>query len=121
MKVAFATKDGEYINDHFGWSKKFALYDINSEGYTFLELVNTEEDPEEETDRINVKIAALKGASILYCEAIGPAAAARVVQSRIHPIKVKEPKKILEEVEAIVHLLKGNPPPWIKRIIAREG
>lgn len=121
MKVAFATKDGEFINDHFGWCRQFALYDVTAAGYHFLELVKTDEDPAEEADRINVKIAALKGASILYCEAIGPAAAARVVQSRIHPIKVKEPKKILDEVQAIVTLLQGNPPPWIKRIIAREG
>ena len=31
MKVAFATEDGQYVNAHFGWAKKIAIYDINPE------------------------------------------------------------------------------------------
>lgn len=120
MKVAFATKDGEHINDHFGWAKQFSIYDVSAEGYKLVEHVETPEDPEDEDDKISIKIQALKDSSIMYCEAIGPTAAAKVVKARIHPIKVKEPKKISEELDALVELLKGNPPPWIKRIIARD-
>ncbi len=120
MKVAFATKDGSHINDHFGWAKQFAIYNITTEGYKLLELVTTPEDPEDEDDKIKMKIEALQGSSIMYCEAIGPTAAAKVVKARIHPIKVKEPILIETEVEALVKMLQGNPPPWIKRIIARE-
>ncbi len=120
MKIAFATKDNELINDHFGWARQFAIYNVSSEGYEFQGMVETPEDHEEEDDKINSKIQALGDVAILFCEAIGPTAAARVTRARIHPIKVKEPSPILKEVEALVQMLKGNPPPWIRRIIARE-
>ncbi len=120
MRVAFATTDGENINEHFGRCIKFAIYDITMEGYRFIEMVETPSNPEEEVDRINEKISALGDSVIVYCEAIGPNAAARVVQSRIHPIKVPKPRPIAAEADALVSMLRGNPPPWIKRIIARE-
>lgn len=121
MKVAFATKDGEFINDHFGWAKQFAIYDVNESGYSLSEIVKAEEDHAEEDDKINAKIAAIKEASILYCEAIGPTAAARVVKNRIHPIKITQPTRIADACDQLVKMLSTNPPPWIKRIMNREG
>ena len=121
MKVAFATKDLETINDHFGWAKQFAIYEVNPDGYTCLGAVKTEEEIEEEDDKINSKINALKGVSIVYCEAIGPTAAARVVQSRMHPMKVNAPTPINETLDSLVAMLGKNPPPWIRRILATEA
>lgn len=121
MKVAFATKDGVHINDHFGWAKQFAIYEIGPKGYTLAQIVKAEEDHAEEDDKINAKIEAIKGASILYCEAIGPTAAARVVKNRIHPIKITQPQSIEEACEQLTKMIATNPPPWIKRILAREG
>lgn len=120
MKVAFATKDRITINDHFGWAKMFAIYDVTSSGYQLDHVAEVPEDYEEEEDKIHSKIRSLNGVSILYCEAIGPGAAARVIKAKIHPIKVKEPKSIEEEAQALVNLLNSNPPPWIRRIIAKE-
>jgi nitrogen fixation protein NifX len=121
MKVAFATTDLETINDHFGWAKQFAIYEVNPEGYTCLGAVKTEEEIQEEDDKINAKISALKGVSIIYCEAIGPTAAARVVQSRMHPMKVSTPTPIGETLDSLVKMLDTNPPPWIRRILAMEA
>jgi nitrogen fixation protein NifX len=121
MKVAFATKDLETINDHFGWAKQFAIYEVTPEGYTCLGAVKTEEEIEEEDDKINSKINALKGVSIIYCEAIGPTAAARVVQSRMHPMKVNAPTPINETLDLLVKMLATNPPPWIRRILTTEA
>jgi nitrogen fixation protein NifX len=121
MKVAFATKDGENINDHFGWAKQFAIYDISKEGYSLSAIVRAEEDKDEEDGKIAAKIAAIGDASILYCEAIGPSAAAKVVKARIHPIKIAEPTTIRQACERLVAMLGKNPPPWIRRIIAQES
>lgn len=121
MKVAFATKDGTMIDDHFGWAKRFSVYDISKDGSTFVKDIETPEDQDEEDDRIAYKIEAIQDCAIMYCENIGPTAAAKVTRARIHPIKVKEPKSIQDEIQAIVTMLQGNPPPWIKRIMAKEG
>lgn len=121
MKVAFATKDLEMINEHFGWAKQFAIYDVTKDGYKMSEIVKTEEDLEDEDDKIKSKIDAIQGVAIMYCEAIGPTAAAKVIHSKIHPIKVTEPKSIESAAGELVKMLNTNPPPWIKRIIAQEA
>jgi nitrogen fixation protein NifX len=120
MRVAFATKDLININDHFGWAKQFAIYEVSKNGFQLSEVVKTTEDIAEEDDKINSKIDAIKNVAIMYCEAIGPTAAAKVIRSRIHPIKVTEPTTINDMMENLVKMLNTNPPPWIKRIIANE-
>ncbi len=120
MKVAFATKDLENINEHFGWAKQFAVYEINKEGYFLKEVVKTDFDDNNEAEKIQAKIDAIKDVSIMYCEAIGPTAAAKVINNKIHPIKVTEEKTIESAAKDLVAMLKGNPPPWIRRIIAKE-
>ncbi len=120
MKVAFATKDLVSVDEHFGWAKQFAVYDITKDGFKLAEVVKSEESPENEDDKINSKIDAVRGCSIVYCQAIGPTAAARVVKAQIHPIKVEKVIPIEEALNSLVAMLNGNPPPWIKRIIARE-
>jgi len=120
MKVAFATKDLVSVDEHFGWAKQFAVYEITKDGFKLSEVVKSEESPENEDDKINSKIDAVRGCAIVYCQAIGPTAAARVVKAQIHPIKVEKAIPIEEALNSLVRMLNGNPPPWIKRIIARE-
>jgi len=120
MKVAFATKDLINIDEHFGWAKQFAVYEITKDGSTLSSIAKTEDSPDVEDEKINSKIAAIQGCSIVYCQAIGPTAAARVVKNQIHPIKVDKVISIEEALSSLVAMLNGNPPPWIKRIIARE-
>ncbi len=120
MKVAFATKDLVSVDEHFGWAKQFAVYDITKDGFKLAEVVKSEESPENEDDKINSKIDAVRGCAIVYCQAIGPTAAARVVKAQIHPIKVEKVIPIEEALNSLVAMLNGNPPPWIKRIVARE-
>jgi len=83
-------------------------------------VVKTEEEIEDEADKIDAKINALKGVAIVYVEAIGPTAAARVVQSRMHPMKVTAPTSITQTAAALTKMLGTNPPPWIRRILAKE-
>ena len=65
MKVAFATKDLVNIDEHFGWAKQFAVYEITKDGFGLSEIVKTEDSPESEDDKINSKIDMIKGASIV--------------------------------------------------------
>lgn len=121
MKVAFATKDFEYIDDHFGWAKQFVVYNITKDGFSIDEIIRLPDEQLEEEDKIASRIEALKGTNILYCQAIGPTAAAKVIHNKIHPIKVENQKRIDEALNELIRMLNGNPPPWIKRILAKEG
>jgi nitrogen fixation protein NifX len=120
MKVAFATKDMNNIDEHFGWAKQFAVYEVNKDGFSLASVVKTQEGVDQEDEKINSKIEAINDCAIVYCQAIGPTAAAKVIKNHIHPIKVEKEMSIEEALESLKKMLNGNPPPWIKRIIMRE-
>ncbi|MHB8232418.1 MAG: nitrogen fixation protein NifX [bacterium] len=120
MKVGFATTDNILINDHFGWAKNFAVYEINREGFRFLENRRFEEEIEE-SEKIDRKIDGLKDIKIIFVESIGGTAAARVVKSGIHPVKSKPDDKIEDVMRNLKGVLTKNPPPWLKKIIIKEN
>jgi nitrogen fixation protein NifX len=119
MKVGFATNDNILINDHFGWAKNFAIYEINQNGFEFLENRYFEEEIEE-LNKIDKKIEGLNDLKIIFVESIGGTAAARVVKSGIHPIKSKPDDRIEAVMENLKAVLSNNPPPWLKKIILKE-
>jgi nitrogen fixation protein NifX len=124
MKIAFATTDGEHINAHFGWAKQIAVYDVTTDGYKPLETLkfggNLQEDGDE--DKLDPKLEALAGCTIVYLAAIGGTAAARLISRRITPIKANsEEDKITDVLEHLVQTLKGNPPPWLRKILQQEN
>jgi nitrogen fixation protein NifX len=117
MKVAFATKSLDKVDDHFGHAKTLAIYDVDETGYRFLEYRHFEDVPDEEYDKINQKVERIKDCAIVYVIAIGATAAARVVKAKIHPVKVNEPTPIEDILQKLVHTLKTNPPPWLKKAL----
>ncbi len=121
MTVAFATSDGIHINDHFGWAKQFALYEVNGEGFSFIRMIESGDEVEEEKAKLEYKIASIKGADILYCSQIGPTASKMVLASRIHPIRSNETETIEEALGVLVKMIKTNPPIWLQRIIHQGG
>lgn len=121
MKVAFATQDLERVDAHFGWAKHIAIYDLEPEGYTFLEAVEFEGDLKEDgdEDKLAPKIEAIKDCAILYVAAIGGSGAARVVAQNIHPMKVTQPEQITDLLDKLQEVLKGNPPPWLRKVMMK--
>ncbi|MBD8893330.1 nitrogen fixation protein NifX [Roseibium litorale] len=121
MKVAFATQDLKRVDAHFGWAKHIAIYDLEPEGHTFLEAVEFEGDLREDgnEDKLAPKIEAIKDCAILYVAAIGGSGAARVVANNIHPMKVTQPENIEELLDKLQDVLKGNPPPWLRKVMMK--
>lgn len=117
MKVAFASKDMEEINAHFGGAKEFVVYNVSKEGYELCEVIKTDTSNFEDDDKTDFRVRALKGVSIMYSESIGGTAAAKVIRAGIHPMKVNEPTLIEDVLKSLVAMINGNPPPWVKRII----
>ncbi len=120
MKVGFATTDNILINDHFGWAKNFAVYEINQDNFRFLENRQFEEEVDE-LNKIDKKIDGLKDLKIIFVKSIGGTAAARVVKSGIHPVKSKPNDKIEDVMKDLRAVLSNNPPPWLKNIIFKEN
>lgn len=123
MKVAFATQDLERVDAHFGWAKNIAIYDLKPESYSFVEAVQFAGDLQEDgnEDKLQPKLEAIKDCAILYVAAIGGSGAARVVAQNIHPMKVPQPEKITDLIEKLQVVLRGSPPPWLRKVLSKNG
>jgi len=123
MKVAFTTGDSIHINAHFGWAKKIDVYDVNTEGYQFSQALEFSGDLKEDgnEDKLEPKIQALDGCTIVYVSAIGGSAAARIIRKGITPIKANsEDDKIEDVLNQFVKTLRGNPPPWLRKALLKD-
>lgn len=126
LRIAIATQDLENLNAHFGSAKKFALYDVTETDHKFIEAVGfddvTEQSGRHSTvdDKITPKVDALAGSALLFVLAIGGPAAAKVVRAGIHPVKLKDPESIAAVIDRVQTMLKGTPPPWLRKILGRE-
>jgi nitrogen fixation protein NifX len=129
MKIAVATQDCQRVDAHFASAKTFMFYDVGPDGHSFLEAVQFDNvsdesgshSKEEGDDRLSAKIGALEGSAILFCRAIGGPAAARVVRAKVHPVKLPESEPIAQVIDRVRAMLKGNPPPWLRKALQGQG
>ncbi len=121
MKVAFTTQDLKRVDAHFGWAKNIAIYEVLPEGHHFVELVEFSGDLQEDgnEDKLAPKLNAISDCAILYVAAIGGSGAARVVAKGIHPIKVNQPEEIAGLLNKLQDVLKGTPPPWLRKVLTK--
>lgn len=131
MKVAFASTDGVSVNEHFGRSGQFVVYEISEDGYRFIEIrkfsdgrdrtiEDSKDNPEIHNDLVWDKVKALSDCKIIYMTEIGPPSAARLSQKGIMPLKVKEGILIEECLERLFDTIKTSPPPWLKKILNKK-
>lgn len=121
MKVAFATQDQQRIDAHFGWARHLAVYEVTPQGYHFVQDFGFGDDLAEDgnEDKLAPKLAAIADCAIVYVAAIGGSAAARVVASKIHPVKVTQPEPILDMLDKLQATLAGTPPPWLRKALLK--
>jgi len=121
MKIAFATQDLQRVDAHFGWAKNLAVYEISPQGFNLVEAIQFSGDLQEDgnEDKLAPKLDAIRDCAILYIAAIGGSGAARVVAKNIHPVKVAQPEDILDILGRLQDVLKGTPPPWLRKALMK--
>lgn len=126
LRIAIATQDMNNLNAHFGSAKKFAVYDVTTTDHRFIEAFGFDDVTEQSgkhndiDDKITPKVEALTGCALLFVLAIGGPAAAKVVRAGIHPVKVKDREPITDVIERVQTMLKGTPPPFLRKILGRD-
>lgn len=119
MKVAFATTDKLHVNEHFGQAEEFTIWEIGPDAAAFTGVVQVKAEAGHEEDKIEARCAGLEDCALVYVAQIGGPAAARLVQKKIHPIKSKEQEPITVVVAKLQEVLKGNPPPWLRKAMLK--
>jgi len=117
LTAAFATADGVHVDAHFGRCARFDIYDITAEGTQLRETRSIATDEADNEDhRVRARLDALAGCALLCVASIGPAAAARVVNARVHPLKTAPSTTIASVLDRLQVVLQGTPPPWLRKL-----
>lgn len=119
IRVAFATNDGETVNEHFGSARAFSVYGVTTERCDLLSLSEFSLDPSEE-DRLQARIEFLTSCAAVYSYACGASAIRRLIAKGIQPIRVSEEAYISELLVALQREIKRGPGSWLAKAIARQ-
>ena len=123
LRIAFATKDGINVNDHFGWARTFVLYDVSVENVSKAGMIlfsSEKLDERGNDDKLFGKIEALKECHIVYSQAIGGLAAARLTRKKIQPLVVRNETRIEKLLEEFRKVLNGPTPPWMRKLVGKD-
>ncbi len=121
LRIAFATSDGTAVDQHFGWCQRFDVYEVSADEANLLEIRVLDAVPIDESGKIESRLAKVRDCAILNICDIGGAAAAKVVNARIHPVKVPDPTPVAELIVRLQGVLAGNPPPWLRKVLRQRG
>jgi len=133
MKVAFATTNGTTIDQHFGRAAAFAIYDVTTEGSTFVETLRTAEGDIDlavvETrgmgslhdDALDSKVERLAGCKIVYFTEIGGPSAAKLVRRGVMPLKADTGSPIDATLATLIERARTNPAPWMRKALAGDS
>ncbi|OIO72466.1 MAG: nitrogen fixation protein NifX [Zetaproteobacteria bacterium CG_4_9_14_3_um_filter_49_83] len=119
LKVAFATTDMKQVNQHFGSAKSFAIYAINAEQATLLEVAQFGRlDQDGNEDKLTVKLEALKGCGIVYSQAVGSSAVQQLMRLNIQPVRVEAGSRIADLIKSLQEDLVQGPSAWVAKALA---
>ena len=120
MRVAFTSSTGEIIDQHFGQCQSFQIWEIGPDSAEQISTLSGITADGDEEDRITARATALADCAIVYTMQIGGPAAAKLVAKKIHPMKTNTEVPVAEVVGKLQEVLRGNPPPWLRKALAKE-
>jgi nitrogen fixation protein NifX len=121
VRVAFSTTSGEVIDDHFGWGRRFDIYDVTANRYEKAGIITFDGEELEQRgndDKLTDKVDALEGCHLVYTAAIGGPAAARLTRKKIQPMTIRDETGVVTILEQLMAVMGGAvQPPWLAKII----
>ncbi len=120
LRAAFASSDGLTIDGHFGQSRLFFIYAFDEQGAFLQQVRRYRDEPGALEEGNEARARLLSDCHLLFCEAIGGPAAARVIRNNIHPIKIKPPMAIAQQLDALATMLAGRVPPWLAKRLGKS-
>jgi nitrogen fixation protein NifX len=121
LKVAFATSDGECVNQHFGSAQGFHVFGVSGSEATLLATKSfPKEKKDGNEDKLKPKLAWLHGCDLVYCGSVGGSATKQLIMLGANPIVVKGGPEIEEIIEELQQELNGTLSPMLERIIRQK-
>lgn len=122
LRVAFATTDREYVNQHFGSARAFVIYAVNERSARVVSICEFADLSEGEGDeKLAPRIARLQDCAAVYCRACGASAVRQLLMCGIQPVRVTSDATIQDLLAALQEELRAGPSSWLARAIRRQG
>jgi nitrogen fixation protein NifX len=118
MRVAFTSSNGSVIDQHFGQCCRFWIWEVGPAQAAPVGAVEALAAGDED-DRTTARAAAVAGCAIVFTRRIGGPAAAKLAARRVHPMKLQADVPIAEAVARLQDVLRGTPPPWLRRLLVQ--
>lgn len=119
--VAFASSDGEMVNQHFGSSLGFHVYAIDGGTATPLAAKSfAKEQRDGNEDKLKPKLAWLTGCDLVYCGSVGGSATNQLIKLGAHPVIVKGGPDIEEIIAELQKEITGTMSPMLERIFKQK-
>lgn len=118
IRVACASSKGAMLDGHFGSCRRFLVYQVNSEDYRLVDIIDIDKAPPE-VDKNDWRASLLADCQILFVVSIGGPAAAKVVRSGVHPMKKGEAGPASEAIESLQQVIGENAPPWLAKVMGQ--
>lgn len=100
MKVAFATRDGEHVNEQLRRATHLVVYEVTAYRQDRTGVVALDA-----ADGTDLRIRAIAGSAIVFVTAIGPSAAARLASHGIRAATAPEGTRIEQLASELGRLL----------------
>lgn len=121
IRVACASNGGERLDAHFGSCARFLIYQVSATETRLIDVRPAPAATRLSIDHSADRVALIQDCDLLCVLSIGGPAAARVVNSGVHPIKRSWPGQVQPVLDELQAVLAGDPPPWLARIIGRAA
>lgn len=119
--VAFASLEGDMVDQHFGSAQAFYVYEVSAEHASVIANKNfAYEKKDGNEDKLKPKLAWLVGCDVVYCGSIGGSATRQLISLGISPLQVKGGPDVEELIESLQAQLAGEPEFWLANILKQK-
>ena len=121
LKVAFASTDRNTVNQHFGASEGFVIYDLDADRAQLTEVI---EFPPESMDgnenKLPAKVQSLNGCAAVYCLACGGSAVRQLLAAGVQPIRLDDEDAIEPILGELRNAIKNGGIPWVEKAVKAQ-
>jgi nitrogen fixation protein NifX len=120
VKAAFATDDKQTVNAEFVKAKHLMVFEVRPESSV---LESSFDFPGGEGGGMqSPRVTALKGCAVLFVpKPITGEEALGLIRSKVFITRLQTQEEIAGLIERLQTMLKGNPPPWLRRAMLGEA
>lgn len=115
LRVAIASNSGAAVDGHFGSCTRFLIYQVARDQARLIDVRPTQGADNAE-DKNEARARLIADCHVVYVQSIGGPAAAKVVRTGAHPVKLADGVPAVEALGRLQANLDA-PPPWLAKVM----